>query len=126
MPHVVNGCGTWYYGKKNLDQYQGECQSCHRVTTLTSYDTRLYVVVVFVPIIPLGAKRIIEQCAACSRDRAMPLGDWRRALQRCNETIAAYRDHPTDPQQAEEAMRACAVFRNLNSFLGLAPTIEQN
>src|SRR5438552_1174172 len=105
MPHVVNGCGTWYYGKKNVQQYQGECSICHRVTTLTSYDTGLYVVVAFIPVIPLGRKRIVEQCAACRRHRVMPLKDWRLAEQRGQDAINAYRKSPTDPQAAEEALR---------------------
>src|SRR4051812_3992651 len=67
MPQIVNGCGTWYYGKKNLQSYEGRCRACSRIATLTSYDTRLYVVFVMIPIIPLGKKRIIEQCGACTR-----------------------------------------------------------
>ena len=59
MPQVVNGCGTWYYGKKNLQQYQGVCRACGALTTLSSYDTRLYAVVFFIPLIPLARKRII-------------------------------------------------------------------
>ncbi|MGH7213447.1 MAG: hypothetical protein ACREIT_01505 [Tepidisphaeraceae bacterium] len=94
MPQMVNGCGTWYYGKKNLIQYQGTCRACGAVTTLTSYDTRLYVVIILIPVIPLGRKRIVEECASCQRHFAVPLKDWQRAQQRTEEMIAAYRAKP--------------------------------
>ena len=126
MPETVNGCGTWYYGKKNLQQYQGVCRSCGAVTTLSSYDTRLYVVVVFIPVIPLRRKRIIEQCAACTRHGVMPLDNWRRAEKRSSDAIAAYRASPQDRELAKEALGACAGYRNLPAFMDLAPDVERH
>src|SRR4051812_44314558 len=79
MPHVYNGCGTWYYGKGNRLQYSGTCRACNRAVTLSAYDTRLWFVLVMVPIIPLARKRIIDDCPSCRRHAAMPLDDWRRA-----------------------------------------------
>ncbi|NLE60822.1 MAG: tetratricopeptide repeat protein [Planctomycetes bacterium] len=125
MPGVVNGCGTWYYGKKNVQQYQGVCRACNRVTTLTSYDTRLFVVFLFIPVFPLGRKRIIEDCAACRRHHAMAFGDWERANRRTQEAVEAYRRSPTDPTLAEEAVGACLGIRSVPAFLDLAPEIEQ-
>jgi Tfp pilus assembly protein PilF len=67
MPTTVNGIGTHYYGKSNRQVRQGVCRSCGRSARLESYDTRLWFVVVFVPVIPLGRKHIIDQCSACRR-----------------------------------------------------------
>ena len=67
MPTTVNGIGTHYYGKRNHTKRQGTCRACGRTAELESYDTRLYFVVIFIPIIPLGRKRIIDQCPACQR-----------------------------------------------------------
>jgi tetratricopeptide (TPR) repeat protein len=64
---TVNGIGTHYYGKKNRSVRTAACASCHRVGSLESYDTRLWFVVVFIPVIPLGRKRIIDQCPVCRR-----------------------------------------------------------
>ena len=47
------------------------CKSCQRVGNLESYDTRLWFVVVFIPIIPLGRKRIIDKCPSCTRHYVM-------------------------------------------------------
>lgn len=67
MPTTVNGIGTHYYGKRNHTKRQGTCRACGRVGELESYDTRLFFVVIFIPIIPLGRKRIIDECPACRR-----------------------------------------------------------
>jgi tetratricopeptide (TPR) repeat protein len=104
----------------------GTCRSCGRVTTLTSYDTGLYVVVLFIPVIPLGRKRIIEECGACRRHAVLPLADWERAKRRADDAIAAYRNAPTNSDLAEEALRACASYRNLPALLNLAPDVERN
>src|SRR5688500_4409933 len=126
MPPAVNGCGTWYYGKKNVQQYQGVCRTCKNHTTLKSYDTRLYVVVFRIPIIPLARRRIIEECAACTYHGAMPLADWQRAQKRAEETITAWNAKPADTELAKESLGAVAGYRNLPAFLELAPQIEKH
>ena len=52
MPSIVNGCGTWYYGEKNVEEHEGTCSSCHSHVKLRSYDTRLYFVIFLIPVIP--------------------------------------------------------------------------
>lgn len=126
MPQTINGCGTWYYGKNNLVSYPGVCRVCGRQTTLSSYDTRLFAVVVMIPLVPLRRLRIIEQCTLCTRHGVMPLGDWQRAQHRADESIAAYKAKPRDFQRAFDAMKACVEFRNLQLFLQLAPEVERH
>lgn len=67
MPTTYNGIGTHYYGKKGLVARAGVCRSCHRAADLISYDTRLWFVIVFIPVIPLGRKRVIDECRSCRR-----------------------------------------------------------
>ena len=78
MPHVINGIGTWYYGKRNRHKVRGVCESCGAVTDLESHDTTLYFVVFFVPLVPLGGKRILDLCPACSRHKSVSLAKWAR------------------------------------------------
>jgi tetratricopeptide (TPR) repeat protein len=70
MPTTYNGIGTHYYGKKNRTVRTAACHSCNRVGPLASYDTRLWFVIVFIPVIPLKRKRIIDQCPSCTRHYA--------------------------------------------------------
>ncbi|MCA9099318.1 MAG: hypothetical protein KDA36_13070, partial [Planctomycetaceae bacterium] len=97
MPYTVNGIGTHYYGKKNLQVRRDYCRSCHHLGDLKSYDTRLWFVVVFIPIIPLGRKRIIDECPSCSRHFAANLDKFEMGRQLAiSGALDEYRANP-DP-----------------------------
>ncbi len=81
MPITVNGIGTSYYGKKNLAKSNAVCPACHRLTQLASYETGHYFVVLYIPIIPLGRKQIIDDCPHCMKHRVVPLKQWREIKQ---------------------------------------------
>jgi tetratricopeptide (TPR) repeat protein len=103
MPTTYNGIGTHYYGKRNVQARTATCRSCQRVATLTSYDTRLWFVVVFVPIIPLGRKRVIDQCSVCSRHMAMDLRRYETEREvQTSASVDQYRASPT----VETALRS--------------------
>src|SRR6185437_11541102 len=125
MPHRINGCGTWYHGRKNVVQFEGTCSSCKRRVVLSSYDTRLWFDVVLIPIIPLARKRIIDQCPACTRHHPMSYDDWEQGKKRTIEAIAAYRRKPADPALAEQALKLIVGQRDVPAFLELAPEIER-
>ncbi|TAL05226.1 MAG: tetratricopeptide repeat protein [Verrucomicrobia bacterium] len=110
MPSTYNGIGTHYYGRKNIQKRVGTCQSCGRTVELTSYDTRLWFVIVFVPIIPLGRKRIIDHCPACTRHYAVEAEKWETARQL--EVSGAQEKFRTDPS----AENAIAVHQQLLYF----------
>ncbi len=76
MPYVVNGIGTWNHGQRNTVSVPDFCEFCNRFGFLTSYDTRTYFVVLFLPVIPLGRKRILNRCPACQKWKEMPLAKW--------------------------------------------------
>jgi tetratricopeptide (TPR) repeat protein len=96
MPITYNGVGTHYYGKSNVESRTGSCQFCGRETALTSYNTRLWFVVFFIPVIPLGKKRIIEYCSACRRHYAVDLKKWETSKQlEISGALDKYRTNPT-------------------------------
>jgi tetratricopeptide (TPR) repeat protein len=81
MPTTVNGIGTHYYGKKDRAARSALCNSCGRVGTLESYNTRLWFVIFFIPILPLGRKRIIDACPFCRRHYAADADKYEQARQ---------------------------------------------
>jgi tetratricopeptide (TPR) repeat protein len=96
MPQTVNGIGTHYYGKKNKDSYPGVCRSCGAQGILESYDTRLWFVVFFVPVIPLGRKRITDYCPRCSRHYYMSQAQWEKVRQESvSAALAKYQAEPS-------------------------------
>ena len=81
MPVTYNGIGTRYHGQTNVQTRTGVCRSCGRTVQLQSYDTRLWFVILYIPIIPLGRKHIIDSCPACRRHYATDLDKWETARQ---------------------------------------------
>jgi tetratricopeptide (TPR) repeat protein len=110
MPTTYNGIGTHYYGKKNLQKRQGTCAHCGRAVELSSHDTRLWFVIFFIPIIPLGRKRIVDQCPACTWHYALDLDKWETAKQlEISGALDKFRADPT-PEAAIEAHQRLVHF----------------
>src|SRR6187399_418308 len=113
MPGTVNGCGTHYYGKKNLEKRLGPCRHCGRSVGLESYDTRLFVVFVFIPIFPLKRMRIIDQCPACTWHYATEADKWETAKQlEVSGAMEKFRASPT-PESAMAAHQQLMNFHQL-------------
>lgn len=127
MPYTMNGIGTWYYGKGNLFSYTDFCPHCNRHVKLSSYDTREWFVIVFIPIIPLGRKRIMDACPICTKHRQLPL---KKYLQAKSETYAkaeqALRDKPNDPDIAGQLLQAYAAYQDMPRFDSEAPQFLQH
>ncbi|GJM24882.1 MAG: hypothetical protein DHS20C16_12970 [Phycisphaerae bacterium] len=106
MPHVVNGIGTWYWGKSDIHGVKGICEACGRSGELLSYDTRTFIVVFFVPIIPLGRKRILEQCPSCKRHNVVKYKVWQQMKNvGLPAAIEAFRASPHDREKAMESIQ---------------------
>jgi tetratricopeptide (TPR) repeat protein len=96
MPTTVNGIGTHYYGKSSRSVRGGVCRSCGASTNLESYDTTLWFVVIFIPLIPLGRKRIIDQCPRCSRHFVADRKKFESARQEnVSAALEKYRSQPS-------------------------------
>jgi tetratricopeptide (TPR) repeat protein len=89
MPTTVNGIGTTYFGKRNRRQFQGVCQSCHRPGQLENYETWLVFSVVFVPLVPIGKKQILNYCPRCRRHNVVAYAAWQMAQKEAVEKAAA-------------------------------------
>jgi tetratricopeptide (TPR) repeat protein len=110
MPATYNGIGTHYYGKKNLESRPGVCPFCGRGVELLSYDTRLWFVVLFLPVIPLGRKRIIDYCPSCRRHYVVAADKWETAKQlEISGALEKFRSNPT-PEAAIEAHQQLLTF----------------
>jgi hypothetical protein len=79
MPFLINGVGTWYYGQRRMLRVKSLCEFCQALGELESYDTTLYITVLFVPLVPLGHKRILNKCPRCGKHRALALRKWEEA-----------------------------------------------
>lgn len=124
MPTVVNGIGTWYYGKRRIHTIKGTCEFCGSQTDLVSYDTTLFFVVVFVPLIPLGQRRILQQCAACQRHRVLSLAKWEEAKVRDGaDLLEKLRDDPDNREAIMQALAFAIAYQNEPLFNNVAETL---
>ena len=126
MPSSINGIGTHYWFKSHVVERRGACSFCGRVGTIRSYDTILWFVVAFVPVIPLGRKRVIDECRACTRHRVIPLKQFtemRRAdLDRAAEAAGA---DPESDDLAAAAVATAVAYQSEGDFDVLAETFGE-
>lgn len=98
MPFTFNGFGSRYAGRKNVTTRAGVCPQCGRKTTLQSYDTREFVCILFVPLIPFARYRILDDCASCRRHHRVKLAVFEEQLTREVEPLRVrVRARSTDP-----------------------------
>lgn len=125
MPSTVNGIGTWYYGKKNLQKSPGVCEACHQAGELATYETRLWFVVLFVPIIPLGKKQVLDSCPKCRRHRVIALDEWQKirdeSIQQSAQTLEEQRE---DPEAGLQMLHTLAGFRKTEEATKLARLLK--
>ncbi len=125
MPQTVNGIGTTYYGKRNLQARPGICEHCQAETEISSYETRLWFVIFFVPVIPLGKKQIVDYCPACTRHRAVPLGQWKQFTEEAiTEAAQKASQQPDDPESAMELHGTLVAFGRHEEAARVAEAME--
>ena len=127
MPGTVNGIGTTYRGKKNLGRRTGVCEKCHRQVELESYETRLYWVFVFLPVIPLERKQIVDYCPICTAHRAIPLHQWQAVTREAiDEAARAAAEKPDDVDAALELHGTLVSFGRHEEAARVADTLARN
>ena len=126
MPATINGVGTGYWGKKNQVAFQAVCDHCGHPAVLRSYDTWYCFVVVFLPVVPLGKRRIIDQCSRCSRHYVLTLKEWEQLKTESITTATqAYKQEPGNSEKAAELITTVISFKDEELFTQLAPVLEQ-
>ncbi|MHC4213958.1 MAG: hypothetical protein ACYSWP_11350 [Planctomycetota bacterium] len=126
MPYVMNGCGTWYYGKKNLEAYEGRCRACGTDGNLRSYDTTLYFVFFFIPVLPLKKRHIIDDCPLCKRHFAFAPAQWQRIKEEeINKAFEEFRADPRNEDLAKTVLTRCVSYRDRERFAGFATEVAR-
>ena len=80
MPATINGIGTHYYGAQNRSARVDTCKFCRRSATLSSYDTREWFCLIFIPVIPMRKFRILNDCSSCRKHHRIPAGEFAQKL----------------------------------------------
>lgn len=105
MPATINGIGTTYLGKKDLHQHPGVCEKCSRHVQLEDYETRLWFTIVFIPVLPLARRQIVNSCPACTYHYAFAMAEWERiSRESAAEGARKMAENPTDAEAALEQL----------------------
>ncbi len=126
MPYTMNGIGTRYVGKKDQYDHVNVCDRCGYEGKMSSYETRLWFVLFFIPVIPLQTKMVLNHCPSCTSHQAMPLEKWRRLKEETTlEDKQHMRANPEDPDVAIEAHRNLFFSNQMEEALRLARDMEK-
>src|SRR6058998_1502794 len=107
VPYTLNGIGTHYYGAGNRSARLDVCRSCGRSATLSSYDTREWICVVFIPLIPLRKYRILNDCSSCRRHHRIAANEFAQKLAEVTAPLRGQMRHsPQDPEPQIALVRA--------------------
>src|SRR5258706_10776610 len=124
MPMTHNGLGTMYYGKRRIHRIKSTCPHCNATAELESYDTTLFAVVMFLPVVPLGKKRILEDCPQCRRHRVTPLKNWESAkVSAFNDVLEKLQANPDDKEPIQHALGLAAEYQDEVGFDKLADVL---
>jgi tetratricopeptide (TPR) repeat protein len=127
MPYVVNGIGTWYYGKRRVHRVKSTCQCCNRLGELQSYDTTLFFVVFFVPLVPLSQKRVLEECPSCRKHRVLPLKKWEEIEAKdVAQLLDTLRQNPDDRDAILLALGLALSYQDEELFTKLAAGLAEH
>lgn len=127
MPHLVNGTGTRYYGKDNRHRHDAYCEDCGRHRMLDSYDARCYVALFFLPLIPLGKRRIVDECPDCHRHRVVKLKEWNRIREvDLHSAVEELRADPKNEKKAQNALGLAVAYQHAETFEASRLLIEQS
>ena len=112
MPSTVNGIGTHYYGRRNRDNRAGTCTNCGQRTELKSFDTWHCACFVYIPLFPIGRRRIIDSCPVCTAHVMMPLDQWNDLIQLALPAAFERYGSEVNLQTASDAHSALLGVRN--------------
>ncbi len=127
MPYVVNGIGTWYYGKDHVHRRKDVCEFCNNVGELVSYDTTHYFVVFFIPLVPLGRKRVLHECPHCQKHRMLPLKKWEEAKAAdITNIMEALDQDPENRDTTRGALQLAMYYQDEGLFNKLADALAQH
>lgn len=125
MPLTINGIGTMYYGKRNPRTHEGVCESCKKRVQLVDYETTLFFVVIYIPLIPLGRKQLLNACPACQVHRALPARKWQKIKQTTlEESTAQLAQEINNPEAGLKHLYALSGFGELDEAKDLAEAME--
>lgn len=125
MPFTYNGIGTMYYGRSNAEQAPGVCGHCNHEGMLSNYETKLWFTIIYIPVIPLGKKQILNECPMCERHYSLSPDEWQASQQAAVEETAEHlATNPNDPMSMVSMHATLVSCQREDEARDLLPMLE--
>ncbi len=110
--------GWGHYSKRNPEHRHGICEACGHAGQLHSYSCTKFAHLYWIPLLPLGSKRIIDQCPSCKAGGEMSLGEYKKLhAQSLLPSIEELRTKPTDKEAGLLALALATQFGSKEEFI---------
>ncbi|MCB9855818.1 MAG: hypothetical protein H6818_09030 [Phycisphaerales bacterium] len=97
--------GWGYFFRRNILHIVDTCSHCHRHGPLACYDAIYFFKLYYLPMIPLGRKRIMRECPHCKYGSTIPYSKYRKIVAgELEPAIETLRDKPSDRDSAVKAL----------------------
>jgi len=103
MAQDVETAKTSYFGRQNPYVRRGFCEACGETRNLYSYDTREFLALGRLPLVPYRALRVLDACGRCKFHGTMKRKDWLRERKTSIDEVK--RSLEIDPSNAELAAK---------------------
>ncbi|MFC1462525.1 tetratricopeptide repeat protein [Verrucomicrobiota bacterium] len=116
--------GVAHYGKGNRVDRHDNCEHCGVFGRLSSYDAGAFFTIYWIPLLPLGRKRVIDSCPSCKKRREIGLGKYQKMKkQELGEAVANMKSRPDDADKAIEGVQAFIRHNDFVNFEAMAAVL---
>lgn len=105
---------TGLFGRRNQVHLPGRCDGCGKQVELTAYDAREWVCLGRVPLIPLAAYRVFDECPNCRRARRLGRREYEAWV--AEEVAGAAHALAQDPDNLELRLKLAWQWYALGRF----------
>ena len=120
---IIYGWGN--FNRRDHSLVRDTCRSCGHTGYLKSYTSSKFFTLYFIPIIPLGRQRIVQDCPHCKQAFGMSLGKWRKlGRTELPRALAEVQAKPADPEAARQALALCVQLQDRNALRSIGPQVR--
>jgi hypothetical protein len=121
---IIYGWG--YFNRRDHSVIRATCQSCGRHSHMPSYTSSRFFTLYFIPLIPLGTQKVIQDCPHCKQARVLSLRKWNK-LRRTDlpAAITAYEANPTNVEAVKHALGTILGVHDRAALRRVGPQIRR-
>lgn len=118
--------GTRCYGQDDGYSRHDYCEHCGQHGRLKTYSTAKFGHLYFIPIIPLGKKRVFDSCPRCEMQREAPLAAYNKGKESdLAEMYEVLKGQGQAPELVTKGIMMLLAYGQFDHFKAAAPVLEK-